>query len=397
MLKVFCANASSGPPCRTPIRCAIYTRQSVENETELTSCEVQFEVCRAHVTSLRALGLELIDGRFDDEGYSGTTLDRPALQRLLALIRSGGVDKLVVYALDRLSRNLRHYVTLFEELREHNVGLEVVSAPSVGPAALDNLMLSILASFAEFERDMMATRMAESRDYLKSHGRRVAGAVPFGYQADPHTKQLVVCQEEAAAVVRLFELAAKGVPPSVIATYANALRWVTGGGGPWTARQVLSILTNRVYVGYVAHRSGFRSGCHPALIDNEIFDTVQSQIVARRTRFPNSRRGARSAIAWPLLGRLVCGGCGRLMSTHTTRSGPVIRRYYRCRSTAGGVERCKGVMVDAYEVETAVLLQIGGKPEATSAEQIEVVQQKVREVVYEPASRKMRVTWIKSQ
>jgi len=163
-------------------------------------------------------------------GYSGTTLDRPALHRLLSVVRSGGIEQLVIHRLDRLSRNLRHFVTLFEELRDHNVTLAIVTAQGLGEAALDKFMLSILASFAEFERDLAASRIAEARAHLKAHGRRIAGAVPFGYEADRHTKQLIVCDEEAQAVVRMFRWAESGVTPLVIAGYANALRWITEAG-----------------------------------------------------------------------------------------------------------------------------------------------------------------------
>jgi DNA invertase Pin-like site-specific DNA recombinase len=180
-------------PSGTPIRCAIYTRQSVEPHDDLSSCQVQFEACLGWITSLRSLGFEVIPEHFDDEGYSGTTLDRPALKRLLAVVRSGGIEQLVVYRLDRLSRNLRHFTTLFEELGEHNVALEIVTAPGLGNAAIDKLMLNVLGSFAEFERDLAASRIAEARAHLKAHGRRIAGATPFGYSADRHTKQLVVC------------------------------------------------------------------------------------------------------------------------------------------------------------------------------------------------------------
>lgn len=121
---------------------------------------MQFDACRAWITSLRSLGFELIEERFDDEGYSGTTLDRPALQRLLNVVRSGGIEQVVIYRLDRLSRNLRHFTTLFEELGEHNVALEIVTAPGMGNAAMDKLMLNVLGSFAEFERDLAASRIA---------------------------------------------------------------------------------------------------------------------------------------------------------------------------------------------------------------------------------------------
>jgi site-specific DNA recombinase len=283
------------------------------------------------------------------------------------VIRSGGIDRLVIYRLDRLSRNLRHFITLFEELLDHGVSLDVVTSPELGVTALDKLMLSVLASFAEFERDLAASRIAEARDHLKAHGRRIAGAIPFGYEADRHTKQLIVRDEEADAVARMFRWAEAGVTPSVIASYANALRWITGGGNPWTARQVLAILGNHVYAGLAMHNSQLREGCHAALIDREVYDRVQNLIAGRRTSVPG-RRASRAGVTWILRGLLRCGRCGRLMSTHTVRSGPVIHGYYRCRSTAGGREACKGVMISAYEIETAVLSEIGAGTIRTSKE-----------------------------
>jgi site-specific DNA recombinase len=332
----------------------------------------------------------LIAERFDDEGHSGTTLERPAFQRLLDLIRSGGIDRLVIYRLDRLSRNLRHFITLFEELLDHGVSLDVVTSPELGVAALDKLMLSVLASFAEFERDLAASRIAEGRAHLKAHGRRIAGAIPFGYAADRHTKQLVVCDEEADAVARMFRWAEAGVAPSVIAGYANALRWITGGGNPWTARQVLAILGNHVYAGLVMHGSRLREGCHAALIDREVYDRVQNVIAGRRTHVAG-KRASGAGIMWILRGLLRCGGCGRLMSTHTVRSGPVIHGYYRCRSTAGGREACKGVMISAYEIETAVLSEIGGGPKLTSKEQQAAVREAVRAAVYDAPSGNVKI------
>lgn len=381
-------------PVRTPIRCAIYTRQSVAPHDDLSSCQVQFDLCRAHVQSLRSLGYEAIAERFDDEGFSGTILDRPALQRLVNVIRSGGIERLVILRLDRLSRNLRHFTTLFEELREHNVALDVVTAPELGAAAQDKFMLNILASFAEFERDLAASRIAEARAHLKAHGRRIAGAIPFGYATDPHTKQLVVCDEEASAVVRMFGWAASGVTPSVIATYANAVGWITGGGKAWTARQVLSILSNHVYSGLVVHGFAFREGCHAALVDREIYHEVQSLIVGRRTRVPGDRRDG-NQITWILRGLLHCSNCGRPMSTHTVRTGPVICCYYRFRSTAGSQEACKGVMVSSFEVESTVLSEIGAGQGLTSKAQEGLVREAVRKVVYDAVAGTVRIDLIK--
>jgi site-specific DNA recombinase len=385
-------------PARTPIRCAIYTRQSVEAYTDLSSCQVQFDLCQAYVQSQRSLGYVIIEERFDDEGYSGTTLDRPALHRLLTVVRSGGIEQLVIHRLDRLSRNLRHIVTLFEELRDHNVTLEIVTAQGLGEAALDKFMLSILASFAEFERDLAASRIAEARAHLKAHGRRIAGAVPYGYEADHHTKQLIVCDEEAQAVVRMFRWAESGVTPSVIAGYAKALRWITGGGNPWTARQVLAILGNHVYAGLVMHGSRLREGRHAALIDREVYDRVQNIIAGRRTHVPGKRVSG-AGILWILRCRHFVDSPG---PTPLRRLRPIDEHAYGAIRTGHSwllsmpihgarLRGMQGSHDSAYEIETAVLSEIGVGPKLTSKEQQAALRAAVRAAVYDAPSGKVKI------
>lgn len=157
---------------------------------------------------------------------------------------------------------------------------------------------------------------------------------------------------------------------------------------------MLSILDNHVYAGLVVHGAGFREGCHAALIDRDVYHNVQNWIAARRTGAVG-RHGGRSGIVWTVLGVLSCGLCGRLMSTHTVRTGPVIRRYYRCRSTARGREPCKGVMVAAHDIETAVLSQIGGCAHLLSKEQAAAVKERVRGIVYCADTGKVRIEMIK--
>lgn len=376
-------------PPETPVRCAIYTRQSVDSQDDLSSCQVQFDACCAFVQSQAGAGWVLVEDRFDDEGYSGATLGRPALERLLGVVRSGGVDRVVVYRLDRLSRSLRHFVQLSEELRSHNVALTIVSAPMLGAAALDNMMLNVMASFAEFEREMTATRMAEAREYLKLHGRRVAGAVPFGYSAAPRTKQLVVVSEEAEIVSRIFQWAAAKMTPSTIVALANTQGWRTKNNNRWTPRQVQYTLTNYVYAGLVLDGYGFRKGCHEGLITKEIYDQFQALLAERRSRKPGR---AKAAIPWPLLGLVCCGSCGRPLSTHTIRRGSVIYRYYQCRSTAGGREPCKGVLVRAHEIESAVLEAAGLEQSGlTSKEEEAAFQSAIRQVVFEADTRRIQI------
>ena len=341
---------------------------------------MQFDQCAAFIRSQQGVGWVLVGDRFDDEGYSGASLDRPAFRHLRDLARSGGVDRIVIYRLDRLSRNLRDFVTLFQEFRDHNIGLTILDAPLLGEAALDHMILNVLASFAEFEREMTASRIAEARAYLKSHGRRVAGALPFGYVADPHTKQLVVLPEEAQIVSRMFQWAASKMTPSTIAALANTQGWKTRCNNRWTARQVHFTLTNFVYAGLVLDGRGFRKGCHEGLIAKDVYDEVQKLLAVRRTRKPGREK---SPIPWPLLGLVCCGACGRPLSTHTIRRGSVIYRYYRCRSTAGGREPCKGVLVGAYEIESAVLEAAGVEQTGlTSKEEEAALQAAIRRVVF---------------
>lgn len=380
-------------PQRAPIRCAIYTRQSVETHLDLTSCRVQFDLCKAHVRSRRALGYELIEEQFDDEGYSGATLDRPALNRLLDAVRRREVQRVIVHRLDRLSRNLMQSATLLGALRQFDVKLDVVTAPELGSMAFDTFLLNMLASFAEFERDMTTSRIAEARAYLKAQGRRIAGAVPFGYIADPRTKQLVVSEVEAARVEKLFAWAISGFPPSKIAADANDLGWTTKAGNPWTARQVLATLKNRTYVGLVAFGKEVRLGCHQPLIGQATFDAVQNMIAARRPGKLGRRRKP-LRLDWLLRGLLRCGICGRLMSSHSVQIGPAMHLYYRCRSTAGGQTPCKGVMVPAFKIESLVLSKLPANIRITH-DQAARLREAVREIVYDAASGKVKISLFK--
>ncbi len=342
------------------VRCAIYTRQSVSSDDGLSSCQVQFETCESFVRSQRAVGWLLLPERFDDEGYSGATSERPALQRLLALVRARTVDQVVIHRLDRLSRSVLGCATLFQELRKFGVGLVIVTARELGHNAHDGLVLNILASFAEFEREMIGGRIAESRARLKARGLRIAGAVPFGFKADPRTKQLVLVEEEAVMVRWMFERAAAGETPAAIAAAANAQSWKTKlrtdrrsgrqhGGNIWTARQIVATLRNPVYIGQFREKQGMRFGKHDPIVTNDKFAAAAAQLEARRTRTP----GKRYEIDWPLKGRILCAICDRPMSPHTIRYRNVLYRYYRCRSTAGGRAPC-GHQISAQAIENSV-------------------------------------------
>jgi site-specific DNA recombinase len=141
------------------VRCVIYTRQSVASADDLSSCQVQFEVCESYVRSQRSVGWVLLPERFDDDGYSGATTDRLALQRFLALVRDRCVDRVVILRLDRLRRSVFACSDLLSVFREFGLGLVVATAPELGGSAQDGSILNVQASFAEFERELIAGRI----------------------------------------------------------------------------------------------------------------------------------------------------------------------------------------------------------------------------------------------
>jgi len=356
-----------------PITCyAIYTRQSLDKGDEFSSCEAQFVTCRDFAGKPGEPWLHWIGERFDDEGRSGATLDRPAMCRLRQVIKKGGIHRLYAVALDRLSRNVKDALTLLDELDRAQVELRLVHESETIPGAQNRFLRNILAAFAEFERDLTATRIAETRAYLKSHGRRLAGPVPYGYNAHPVTRQLVPNPKEARHVRLIFRRAAEGQTPAHIAQRVNHLgsrtkQWVARrsgrvrGGGRWTARLVMALLRNPVYRGGFANGKGTRAGTHPAIVTDEVFGAAQAALDRRRT----GRTGQRQRHQFPLRGKIVCPKCRRQLGTYmiTRRLGhtTVGYRYYRCRSSAGGRPPCRGVSYPARELERFVRGQLEEK------------------------------------
>ncbi len=353
------------------IRYAIYTRQSNQGLFDFSSCDSQFRTCQEHAEQSGESSLHWTGKHFKDEGYSGSTLNRPGMRRLRKVIALGGLDRVYAVAFDRLSRNMRDAVLLLDEFEKAGVELRLVHQPDLDSTPHNRLLRHTLAAFAEFEREMITSRVADTRSYLKKHGRRIAGKVPYGYDADPVTKQLVTNKSEARRVRAIFRRAAEGQAPSEIANRIDHLGWRTKqwssrrtgeqqGGGRWTARQVVSLLRNPVYLGRFAEGESTRPGCHAAIVTQILFDAVQQRLDSRRSTDSSSRRTQ----DFPLRGKIICPKCKRPLSSYiiTKPLGPKAKRvlrYYRCRSSAGGRPPCKGVSFPAWEFESYVQRQLG--------------------------------------
>lgn len=346
--------------------CGVYTRQSRESNDEYSSCESQSDVCRAFVKARHPEGWVYNGQRYDDVASSSETLDRPGLKKLFQHIREGKVQRVVVLRLDRLSRRIEDCTRLLQDLHDLKVPLTIIKQPELGTSANDALLLNLMASFAEFEQQTTRDRLADARASLKQRGRRVAGVVPYGYDADAVTKQLLVAESEADRVRQMFAMATEGRKPKEIAMFANDHGWRTKertskngrvtGGNRWTARQVLAVLSNPVSAGLIRDGDKTRKGRHEALIERELIDEVREIIASRRT---SSRKKQSTTIEWPLRGILRCGKCSRPLSPSISGYKQLRYRYYRCRSDAGGQPACKSVSLPALEIETLVITTIG--------------------------------------
>ena len=330
---------------------AIYARQSRVRDVAYSSCQSQIDMCR----ELAASKDWSITQVYSDEGYSSETLDRPQMWQLIAAIEMGDVRRLVVYSLDRLTRRMLHFQELLKLFERHSVTLAVVNDPSFSDNATGRLMANIIAAANEFQLDLTKERMADMRAAYKRDGKRVAGRVPFGYQTDPATKQLVVNEEQARRVHDFFELAAGGSRPSDLAGLANLQLWPDqqDATGKWTARRILKLLNNRVYIGEILNGDSTLPGAHQAIISVTVFNEVQNLLTSRRTSEtkPRKKSDPSSRVYSFLSGKLICGQCNRPMSTSISHRGPIRYIYYRCRSDSGGKPRCPGVNVGAYWLE----------------------------------------------
>jgi len=223
---------------------------------------VQRELCADFAVGK---GFQVVEGQFDGEGYSGASLDRPALQELLNQVRRDQIHAVAIQRLDRLSRRVSQCAGILDQFRRAGVEVLIAEIPESANGASGRLLTNLLSSFAEFERDMTTSRIADTRAGLVARGRRIAGRIPFGYSAGPKTKQLVPVLREAGIVKTMFELVADGVKTSVVEETELFRSWRTRRGRLWTVRQILDTVSNPEYIGRFRAPRGSRPGStHPS-------------------------------------------------------------------------------------------------------------------------------------
>mgnify|MGYP001392232527 CR=1 FL=1 len=347
------------------IRCAIYTRKSSEEglDQAFNSLDAQYEACAAYVASQRHEGWKLVPDRFDDGGLSGGTLDRPALQRLLAEIDAGRIGMVVVYKIDRLTRSLVDFGRLVEKLDARGCSFVSVTQAFNTATSMGRLTLNVLLSFAQFEREVTAERIRDKIAASKKKGLWMGGALPLGYDrhSDPQRRELVVNPVEADVVKTLFTLYAdlgnlrlvedeagrRGLRPKAVVSRTGRIR----GGSPFARGQLHHLLTNPVYIGRIRHKEQTYPGQHAAIIDEALWQDVQDKLIAASAR-PRGRTDFVTE-ARILTGKLRDEVGNLLTPTHTQRHGRRFAYYVSNRLIAGGTDP-SGWRLPAEALETTL-------------------------------------------
>ncbi len=342
-------------PVVRKLRCAVYTRKSTEEglDMEFNSLDAQREACSAYIASQRSEGWVELADQYDDGGFSGGTLERPALRRLMADIEAGRVDVVVVYKIDRLSRALMDFARLVEVFDRCGVTFVSVTQSFNTTTSMGRLTLNVLLSFAQFEREVIGERIRDKVAASRRRGMWMGGFVPMGYRVEK--RKLVVHEPEATVIRRIFERFLKVGSATLLARQLRAEDVRSHRGRVVDKGTLYRILRNRVYVGLAVHKDVAYPGEHAAIVSQVLWNKVQS-ILQEGPRV----RGCRARAATPaLLKGLLFGPTGRAMSpTHTRKYGKLYR-YYVCQAALKGEAVPSPIRrVSAAAIETAVIDQL---------------------------------------
>ncbi|MCG8270193.1 recombinase family protein [Aquamicrobium sp. NLF2-7] len=339
------------------LRCAVYTRKSTEEglEMEFNSLDAQREACEAYIASQKAEGWVLYPESYDDGGFSGGTLDRPALKRLLADIEDGRIDVVVVYKIDRLSRSLMDFAKLVEVFDRGGVTFVSVTQSFNTTTSMGRLTLNILLSFAQFEREVIGERIRDKIAASRKRGMWMGGFVPLGYEV--RDRKLVINDAEAATVRMIFERFVEVGSATALARALAAEGVRTRRGRLVDKGFLYKLLNNRIYIGDAVHKGTAYPGEHEAIITRALWDKVHG--ILRES--PRVRAGRTRAATPALLKGLIFGPTGCAMTPTHTRRGDKLYRYYVSQSVLKrGADACPVGRVPAAEIEGAVVDQLRG-------------------------------------
>jgi site-specific DNA recombinase len=363
------------------VRCAIYTRKSTTEglDSDFNTLDAQREAAEHYIRAQAHLSWTILPGRYDDGGFTGANTDRPALQRLLDDVERGEIDLVVVYKVDRLSRSLLDFARLMERFDKKGVGFVSVTQNFDTSSSMGRLVLNILLSFAQFERELISERTRDKIQAARRKGKWTGGQVSLGYRIDPERRGLAVVPEEADVVRMIFDLYLQTHSIGVITERLNELGLSTKrhvskngkarGGRRWNKSTVYQVLRNPLYIGKIRTADGqLHPGEHEPLVSLEAFEEVAASMSLRTTGRIRKNRDSE----YILTGLLRCGPCDSAMTSAqgTSRNGKRYR-YYRCVRQQQHGGRCPTGHLPAMDIEEAVIAQV--KEVATRGE----VRQKI--------------------
>jgi site-specific DNA recombinase len=340
------------------VRAAVYCRVSTDESLhlEFNSLHAQREACEAYIVSQRQEGWTVVATTYDDGGYSGGTLERPALQRLLAAIAAGQIDTIVIYKIDRLSRSLTDFAKIVEVLDRARASFISVTQSFNTTTSMGRLTLNVLLSFAQFEREVGAERVRDKIAASKAKGMFMGGVAPLGYEAKE--RKLVINEDEAETIRRTFNMYLKLASvlrleeeldrQGIRSKLRTSCKGIVTGGRRFTRGALYALLQNPIYIGKVRHRENLYEGQHDAILNDETFERAQALLAKNRVEYRT--RGCRTDM--PLLTGLAWDHHGRRLSPSHTKKGAARYRYY---STKPNLDlRSKATRVAAADLERVV-------------------------------------------
>ena len=350
------------------VRCAIYTRKSTEEglDQDFNSLHAQREAAEAYILSQKHLGWTLVPTHYDDGGFTGGNLDRPALQQLLEDIDARRVDGILVYKVDRLSRSLLDFARLVDRFDQRSVSFVSVTQQFNTTSSLGRLTLNILLSFAQFEREIIGERTRDKMSAARRKGKWVGGVPVLGYDIVPGGGRLMVNDKESRRVREIFALFVRHRSLSAVVAELAQRRWKTKSwisqngtahvGRDFAKASLRRLLTNAIYAGKVEHRGSTYTGEQPSIVESSVWQEVNTELRAGRRTGTAATRVPQNAL---LAGLLTCRSCKKpMIPTYTAKPGRRYR-YYVCRSARQhGWNFCPTKSVPAAMIEDSVLDQL---------------------------------------
>ena len=274
------------------VRCAIYTRKSSDEglEKEFNSLDAQREACEAFIKSQKHAGWIAVPDLYDDGGLSGGTMERPALRRLLADIKAGKVQIVVVYKVDRLTRSLADFAKIVDIFDAQGASFVSVTQQFNTTTSMGRLTLNMLLSFAQFEREIAGERIRDKIAASKAKGMWMGGTVPLGY--DVKDRKLVINPAEAETVRLIFQRYAELRSVKLLQAELDrcglrskrreGAKGLISGGAKFSRGILYLILQNHLYRGEIAHKGNIYPGQHEAIIEIGLWAVVQEKLAANR-------------------------------------------------------------------------------------------------------------------